>query len=68
MRNSSKIMANKDHESLANLSRSGQNQMSFSSNSMNKRVSSAKNKRDKDKKERKVVYERIPSKKSLKNE
>lgn len=50
MRNNSKIITNKEHESLANLSRSGQNQMSFSSNSMNKRVSSAKNKREKDKK------------------
>lgn len=47
------------------MSRSSQNQVSFIGSS-NKRVSSAKSRQDK--KERKVVYDRVSSKKSLKNE
>jgi hypothetical protein len=47
------------------MSRSSQNQMSFVSSNTNKRVSSAKSRQDK--KEKKVVYDRVSSKKSLKN-
>lgn len=45
-------------------SKSGQTQVSFMSASVNKRASSAKGKREK----RKVVYDKVSSKKSLKNE
>lgn len=63
MKNNSKIMRDsKQNDTNAFLSRSGQN---FVSSSVNKRVSSAKSK--KEKKERKVVYDRVHSKKSLKN-
>ena len=48
------------------MSRTSQNQMSFSSTNANKRVSSAKSKQEK--KEKKPAYDRISSKKSLKNE
>ena len=47
------------------MSRTSQNQASFIG-SQNKRVSSAKGRQEK--KERKVVYDRVSSKKSLKND
>lgn len=40
--------------------------MNFNSSSINKRVSSAKSKQEK--KERKVIYDRVSSKKSLKQD
>ena len=45
--------------------RVGQSQVSFSGSNAGKRVSSAKSRQEK--KERKVVYDRVSSKKSLKN-
>ena len=53
----------KDNDAM---SRTSQNQVSFMNSNMNKRVSSAKSKQEK--KDKKVVYDRISSKKSLKNE
>ena len=61
MKNNSRIARDKDD----NMSRSNQTQTSFIG-STNKRVSSAKSRQEK--KEKKVVYDRVSSKKSLKNE
>lgn len=62
MKNNSRIMReSKENEGFT--SKSGQTQVSFMSASVNKRASSAKGKRDK----RKVVYDKVSSKKSLKN-
>ncbi len=63
MKNNSRLMReSKDNEGFT--SKSGQTQVSFMSASVNKRASSAKGKREK----RKVVYDKVSSKKSLKNE
>jgi hypothetical protein len=62
MKNNSRLMRDsKDNEGFT--SKSGQTQVSFMSASVNKRASSAKGKREK----RKVVYDKVSSKKSLKN-
>ena len=60
-KNNSRIAREKDD----NMSRSNQTQTSFIG-ATNKRVSSAKSRQEK--KEKKVVYDRVSSKKSLKNE
>ena len=63
MKNNSRLMReSKENEGFT--SKSGQTQVSFMSASVNKRASSAKGKREK----RKVVYDKVSSKKSLKNE
>ena len=62
MKNNSRIGRDKDKDDM---SRSNQTQTSFIG-STNKRVSSAKSRQEK--KEKKVVYDRVSSKKSLKNE
>jgi hypothetical protein len=65
MKNNSRVMReSKENEGFT--SKSGQTQVSFMSASVNKRASSAKGKREKEK--RKVVYDKVSSKKSLKNE
>ena len=64
MKNNSRVM--RENEGFT--SKSGQTQVSFMSASVNKRASSAKGKREKEKEKRKVVYDKVSSKKSLKNE
>lgn len=63
MKNNSRLMReSKENEGCT--SKSGQTQVSFMSASVNKRASSAKGRKEK----KKVVYEKVSSKKSLKNE
>lgn len=63
MKNNSRLMRDsKENEGFT--SKSGQTQVSFMSASVNKRASSAKGKKEK----KKVVYDKVSSKKSLKNE
>lgn len=65
-KNSSKISVSKDakeNEAVNTiLSRSGQGNMLMSSSSMNKRVSSAKGRKEKKEPSRRVIYERVNSK------
>lgn len=49
------------------MTRTGQTQMSFSSSATNKRATSAKSRQER-KEKKVVVYDRVSSKKSLKNE
>jgi hypothetical protein len=63
-----KNTAKQARESKENESKPQPNQTSFLSSSVNKRASSAKSRKERKEKERRVVYERVPSKKSLKNE
>ena len=63
IKNNSRI--GKEHKDQDAVTRAGQTQMSFSSSATNKRANSAKSRPDK--KEKRVVYDRVSSKKSLKN-
>ena len=63
MKNNSKLGKEKDQDAIT---RAGQTQVSFSSSATNKRANSAKSRQEK--KEKKVVYDRVSSKKSLRHD